>query len=470
LTQSDIKNLNKAFQSPEDGLCLALQCRIRGLNALSDAILAKALTRYPGKSPRGALHTVAWDYLNDQLIEPGTDWMAIYKRLSALLAADEDLRTDKNRALVASLEAALVPSKARPGTIAAQIDGLIDARFISPINDYLKEEDSLDDPRVTGLIERGFDAVPDLIEHLDDRRLTRYREFFLTPGVPAPPHHCRVGDLAGTILERLSQRHVPRGSTKARARAWWAEAKSKGEEAYLVAHVCPRDPGDPGYVYDLVRVIARKYPRQLARMYRKILDGSLDLSSQEVAKTIRDSSLSPEEKGDLLALAAGNKDRDHWAAALKELRLVDERRFVELVAGRLDRVGKEPTEKELEEGHCLAWLVAQTAKPRAWLALERTARRGNLDLLMKIFEGVSQLEPEDAYRERLAFLATFLEDTRLKPGEWSGFRDLEVRNIAALQIAYLLGRWNEARHGWSRKQWAEFREKMRRVAFDGGDP
>src|SRR5262249_11446671 len=160
-----------------------------------------------------------------------------------------------------------------------------------------REGDSLDDPRVTRLIERGFDAVPDLIEHLDDRRLTRYREFFLGvsgSSLSTEPYHCRVGDLAGTILGRLSQGQGRRGSAKAQALAWWAEAKAKGEEAYLLAHVFSEDPNDPGYVLDLMRVIARKYPRHLSRIYQRILESPFDLVPDPVAKVIRDSSLSRE--------------------------------------------------------------------------------------------------------------------------------------------------------------------------------
>src|SRR5262249_56595320 len=73
-----------------------------------------------------------------------------------------------NQALLRSLEAALLPSKATPGSIEAQIDALVGACSTN-LSFFNNEPDRY----YLRLVVAGFAAVPDLIKHLDDNRLTR---------------------------------------------------------------------------------------------------------------------------------------------------------------------------------------------------------------------------------------------------------------------------------------------------------
>ena len=50
----------------------------------------------------------------------------------------------------------------------------------------------------------GFDAVPYLIEHLDDDRLTRAME----GGFMAFPRNVRVGDVVSDLLENLAGQDI----------------------------------------------------------------------------------------------------------------------------------------------------------------------------------------------------------------------------------------------------------------------
>ncbi len=96
------------------------------------------------------------------------------------------------------------------------------------------------------LVEIGFDAVPQLIESLDDQRLTRsvgyHRDFYFS-------HHVlRVGDCAEQILCRIANRNfyqrtytngamVKDGAqmaVKKQVEDWWREVTTKGEKQVLV--------------------------------------------------------------------------------------------------------------------------------------------------------------------------------------------------------------------------------------------
>src|SRR5262249_15206879 len=146
----------------------------------------------------------------------------------------------QNRALLKSLDLALIPSKAKPGSMEATIDALVNAT-----SNNVWFDDEANAPYIR-LIERGFDAVPALIEHLDDDRLTRYRY----PGFNNfHGYHYRISHMASDLLEGLAGEKLGEGNMRAvvgklvskdSARAWWAKARNVGEEANMLAHVLPK--------------------------------------------------------------------------------------------------------------------------------------------------------------------------------------------------------------------------------------
>ena len=61
-----------------------------------------------------------------QLTHASADRGPVAKHLKELIQKDADLDTKYHRALLRSLELALVPSKAKPGSVEALIDSLVD--------------------------------------------------------------------------------------------------------------------------------------------------------------------------------------------------------------------------------------------------------------------------------------------------------------------------------------------------------
>jgi len=97
------------------------------------------------------------------------------------------------------------------------------------------------------LAEFGYEAVPQLIEALDDRRFTRSMENnrrLDTGRETPPPGVMRVGDFVKSILEHITGRNfaVTRapdgklvgGTRRQQAEAWWAEAQSDDEKKALI--------------------------------------------------------------------------------------------------------------------------------------------------------------------------------------------------------------------------------------------
>jgi hypothetical protein len=114
----------------------------------------------------------------------------------------------------------------------------------------------------------GFDAVPQLIEALEYKRLTRsvgfHRDFYYS-------HHVlRVGDCAEDIIERIAARSFWRGKTtnsamlkdgessetKKQIEAWWQDIQKKGEKQVLIETVAVGDQTSRKQASRLVK----KYP------------------------------------------------------------------------------------------------------------------------------------------------------------------------------------------------------------------
>src|SRR5262249_28884772 len=132
------------------------------------------------------------------LLEKTTDcWPTACRQMKALLADEKGLDTTENRALVKSLEAALAPSKSKPGSVEALIDDLVNAHYTQ----FGGERDA---PTLR-LMDLGFDAVPALLEHLTDQRLTHYLYVSSFGGNWTPPRYqSRVGDLASGIIWKIA--------------------------------------------------------------------------------------------------------------------------------------------------------------------------------------------------------------------------------------------------------------------------
>jgi hypothetical protein len=109
----------------------------------------------------------------------------------------------------------------------------------------------------------GYEAVPQLIEHLSDRRLTRAVEC----GRRLSQDVLEVGDCVVQILERIAGRsfasptfEVGKGkaaSLRAPIEAWWATIQAIGEEAALVAATRSGDRNSP----QQARRLLERYPK-----------------------------------------------------------------------------------------------------------------------------------------------------------------------------------------------------------------
>jgi hypothetical protein len=470
------------------GLATALQCKARGWDKLAQRLWDQSIREtsghfisvwclHPNQPPKTALAMTAWVYYMNQLMEPNTDRRAILDRMKLLISREPKLNNETNQALLKCLQQALVPSRAKPGTPEALIDGLVEWCGSTSI----WSDDTNEDPRLLALTELGFDAAPALIEHLNDGRLTRS----YMPGFNnSPARPLCVGQIVADILQRLSGYELDRdfldrlhgeGFDKAKAREWFAKASKIGEEKYLVENALPAhvDERADEPNRQILTVLAKKYPGRFPEIYRRLLRGRPEMASDSLAKLIANGPMIKAQKIELFRTAAETADLRQRTTALRQLKDLDHEHFVAIVVKTLEGFEKKPKNTYLDCPESeLAGLVAETGDPRVWQSLAKAARRVDVGLRMEIINNAGWGDDDKApeYRRRLEFFAGFLNDetVRTLTGHQDDFfragKDfprLEVRDFAAMQIASILNTGDTPNKRWTAKDWADFRTRIR---------
>jgi hypothetical protein len=454
-----------AVQSGGHLLAFAINCKVLGWDDLAAALYARARERLvEEESDRpvlAELREIAWGYWAIRLTARGTDRKDIDRRLGDLLVEEPALRTEYNAWLLGALGRTVAPRKSVPGTVESLIDDLTEY-WAAPQGYAPDELGDAGQASYWALAERGFDAVPALIEHTTDDRLTRawvqgFNNF--------PDRRVTVGHLCSRLLARLSAGESGGGwvldapPDPATAHAWFDRAKKVGEEGWLLARAMPPDEpiadrkGCPDPV--IVRVIGAKYPARLPEVYRAWLRRPFDECDGDFADEVAASTLPRDQKVGLLKEGAARGPHRRrlstleglarlGSAALREplrtelTRCWAETLLAELTPswGRLVRPSPEPVNV-----YRLLRLTEASDDRACWDALAVVGRAAGisprLNLIWLIGEGRRPDQPEAHRLARIRCLVKFLDDeTREVCAAWDG---VQVRDHAADWLAVLLG-------------------------------
>ncbi|OWK43164.1 hypothetical protein [Fimbriiglobus ruber] len=465
-------------------LVLAIQCHSRGWDKLAGRLLDVSRKN---DAPAISKHLVitAWAYWEGQVTHPTTDRRPVLKRLKDLIHRDADLDTKYHRRLIRSLELALVPSHAKPGSIDALIDRLVD--YQTETGKGGEREPGEPFWQVARL---GFDAVPALIEHLDDDRLTRVKmaEFH-----NFPPWHLRVGDVAGDLLEGLADAELDRGTPgenvgggwlrrqqgypvlKSAALDWWEKNRKTGEETYLLNHVFPtkaKEGKQPEVNQHILNVITAKYPDRIPGLYKKVLDERAELGIWELVDALERSKLSDKEKIALLVSGVKRGQAEHRLPALGTLRKFDQQQFNNLLLNLVENLPKDvPAAYWSCPEARLVRFAMECDDPRIWPLLEKVAKRSSIGLRMEVLSKLNYIGDTKYRIERLRLYSSFLDDSALcdrktddrfsGPGASFNYDKIEVRDFIALELARLLGIDIKLKRNRTPAEWAKIRESVR---------
>lgn len=471
---------------------LAAQCHARGWTDLALKVLERrAVDPFEPPTielgpPETELARRAWAHWLREFRKPETDRAKVARLLKVIWESRREDFTVHDRNKLDALEASLVPGKGKPGTVEALIDGLIEVTrtdrtevfggFDKPLPAYMK------------VARKGFDAVPALIKHLNDERLTRaYKQGFNN----FRDYDYTVADVACDLLQGLAgkdigkswlDRQIGERLDKADVEKWWADARKVGEEAYFVEHVLDGKGNGNLENHLMADVLAHKYPRRLPEVYHRMLKDHPQMYGWELGEVVANSTLPKETKRDLFFEATRCSGAHIRIDGLSRLLDVDRPKGLEILLAELDRLPETP---DGEYWSCpesaIGSLARRVNEPAAWAALEKTARRVDVGLRMEFLNNMLGRDMPVARRKaNLRFLGKFLDDATVRNvtsapkkygGPHAGFHDfpkIEVRNFVAQQLAWFFKLDAEPKQDWTDAQWARLREDVKKALAGEG--
>lgn len=465
---------------------VAIQCRARGWNALADAMLKKGLSESSGHAhgvfvqprnlhPSESLAHIAYTHYANLLFEQGSDWSALYPKLKSVIDASPCLQNKRKTWLTDALALSLKPSKAVPGTTEALIDSLVQENTnTGPFGQNYGGEYP---PSYAKILALGFDAVPLLVEHLNDERLTRTIRvgFNNFPSWPV-----RVGDVVSDLLCDIAGGDLGRDwlrrqkgyrVEKDAVLNWYAGVRNN-EESHLIAKALEVDDKKHTPNLGITEILAQKYPQGLVEVYLKLLKEHPRLQSHSVLDALAKTTLPEKEKLRLYLLGAKHDDLEQRRAAFWKLKDADHEQFVALLVETLNGLPETPSKPYWscrEASFCS--LLMQTTDKRAWTALLAAARRADVGLR---FEMIQLYKPEKLTpairRQTLLYLSHFLYDETLRdvktsPALYEGpnaameFSVLSVQNHATNVLAAFL-ELPGAKEDFSAEDWSRLRKTV----------
>jgi hypothetical protein len=475
----------------------AVQCEKLGYHALAKHLFENYVRQWKQPkedewhltAPMDALREEIYDYWKEQISNPKVDRRKIIKFLTEydLATAKPGQKTPEN-SFIKSLELSLEPRKSKPGSLESLIDELGDATG---------------DPVDVKLIEHGFEIVPTLIAHLDDRRMTRMKygyNSFLT-----------VGQACGLILDRFMGERIDRIDLTAKEREerknalpgigmpiffnneeslrplnrdavkeWWNDARAGSEKDYLLEKLFSNyragiTTHTLGHNAVILKVLAARFPDELKGVYVKALDSKDDLGLPHIIDVILNSKLDAKSKREMIDLGIVHNNPKHRMRALGALSELDNEEYSRRLLQMLERIPEREFVDMLfdTETHLVLWCNS-SRNPAVWPTLEKAIKRmGTRDRFEMLNDlNLLTVEGERLRRERIRILAAFLDDPAIRSesekenrfGNFSvrhAFRDYELRNFAATQLAPYFLEWIDYDEHRSADEWACLRKWLK---------
>lgn len=449
------------FREDAHLIVMAVACHQCGQTSLANLFLKRTNpNKYPDYDPRNELASMAWNYWIDAFISDGADRKTVANHLSLLLRVLPDYSDEYSTGFIAALKRTVK----RAHTTGDKAERLLDRLVVCkpseiPVQYNPIEETSRLSPYYLELWKLGFEAVPTLIKHLDDNRLTRFQPWI--PATSGPLVHVpfmhSVSDIAADILQNLSGLET---LNQKEVEAWWKNAQEDGEEESLMQSALYLKDGKMTSNPHILHLIKWKYPERLAELYETMLTkyplGDKSLIGKLLAARYPDD----KRAADLLIQATKSPNPEQSNAAFWALMQTHDSRFAPLLIERMAPASSAAPREPRLDCEVAANLARYADDRRIWNALEPLLREGRrYDAISRLLwvgiEGRKRLHAVQFIRRFLndAWDATpYFPDTRthISIGDMAAFYMAEDLGIDAYNFA-----------AWTEKEWKLLREKVR---------
>jgi len=433
-TPMDEVSESEGFRTFPD-VALAIQCQQRGWHELSAALWTRAQAGYSKnlrdpaprvpRHDREALLFLAWNHWSNEFVLSTADRGKIVDRLRKLNEDPLAANIRGHNELVADMTATL---ESKPGAdgLEADVEALLD--FGSDLAEpyqlktrFVDLEDAVSfDRHYDKLQQAGLDAVPVLIEHLHDYRLTRCVESILEHHYT---WHVRISDVVAVLLSGLADEELSHDFLAKQGRGialdkdhvhyWYAEVQKVSTLDYLLSHAITLDEdGDPNVNLQILYSLGSKHPEDFVALFERELNELKNTRMLFVA--LGTSRVDSELKYRLLLQAAHHTSLQNRDFALRQLLRMQHPDAQSLLIAEIEAIPQAVgQEHELSPARTFSALVCRTEDQRVWEALLEKAKRVDVGQRLEMLDAVSEASDGDDPRA-LDFLSAFLDDETVR--------------------------------------------------------
>lgn len=393
---------------------------------------------------------MAWEKYTYSLVEKHTNRSYAYSMLKKICDDDWHYQVGESE-LIVDLERTLCKTNADLGGIEKYITKLCDEDA-----NLLWHADLTGSPTAYDEIcHLGFDAVPFLIAHLNDTRLTKSTYLTLGTGIQI----VRVGGVCCNILHELSDsEYNPEydASPEKRQRLaalWFANAKKIGEEQWASTRAIHMRTNNPA----LLRLLAAKYPKRLIEIYRDSLKNKPELRCQ-IAVSLARANLAVATKIDWLLEGAHHPRKIHRLNAIASLEVVDKINFTRALTRHFIQLADEcQTTEELEFSNVEADLVMKSDDGKCWDAFIRRLKNVSPSSRVSALSSLAVYRPFELtrYAQHFRVLEYFWDD------QTNVAKNFVVCDSVTLLFAEILGIELPSKTDRSPEEWTTIRHRVR---------
>ncbi|MFO0938820.1 MAG: hypothetical protein U0798_20135 [Gemmataceae bacterium] len=482
----------------------AIQCQKLGHKRLAAEIYRRWKLEWK-EPPSEHLWAEADSYWTYQILNPKCERKTIIEQFKKL---QQVYPSDENAEFIRSLELADAPRTQKNDPIEKLIDDLVDAT--NSINE-VEAQRFHECPPIRKLIACGFDAVPALISHLDDKRMTRcaFPPGYVNPfaGISFPG--VTVSKLCEHILEEMAVKPFPRVELTAKEKAdlknlpqfplgnvafgrekplqrepinaWLKQARAKGEKEYFLSQLFTKEiranHGDNEHVQlvnpTILVMLDSRFPGELKDIYCNALTSPKRIDTKPLVEAIVNSSYDRNMKRELLELGLKQKDLQYRMQAEAALAILDNAEYSKRLIAFIDRMPLPDGDPEIVRELKIMDCMKRTRDPAVWAALEKAIRRSPNWLRFQLLSdlNVFAFQGDQSRRERIRILTAFLDDDAVQtpedikkgnPNGYSSAHDrFELRNFVAHQLAPYFAEYIEFDEHRSGDEWACLRKWLR---------
>ena len=418
---------------------------------------------------------LALQHWMNELLRKNSDRDLIAQELNRLGAKYPEMTKDKSWEPVRALNLEIKNRYTGTDPIEKAIDALCDSVNNGSSLDIDHTYPSTSLGPVLKLVDFGYKAIPNLVRHFDDKRLSRSQPSGL---VNMSSYIVPVGEICMNLADHYYTRvegtkwafSASIDVRKAAFLKWWKIASCRSDfENCRVEMMKGEDMPEAA-----CSLAEKKYPSLVLDAYNHILNSKKKTQTWLLLASMERSSLPRKKVINAALRGARHENFDRAHSGIWTLWDLDKKAFDQELVKVLNRLPRHTSgDHWLSTEPSFGQQAAHSSSPKVWAALTQASLRADVDLRLELLRSTSEVKSKSQNRlEKLRYLRTFFGDdevavappkTEKDPFPESGHPFLKSKRVQDLATVFAAEEFNIKEipsDGDSRSKWDSFRTNI----------